>query len=245
MTIKTLYSVLGLPPSAFPEEIEDAFNRLKLQYPKAKLETDEAARVRFLALQQAYETLRNPDARSAYDQKLARAGVKIAPQAYGAGENGSGWLSTRNIIAAGLILVLISGMWVYHARQKARDEREAVDRVLRMAEEEKRRAAEVQDSREEQRRAQLEANQERQKQYQERQFRQDAERAGRQVGIQQQHAERQAEYQRQREMSQIKQREREQQYATQAAERAAQQRIREDQSKLRALCQERYGRSDC
>jgi len=245
MTIKTLYTVLGLPPSALAQDIEDAFNRLKLQYPKEKLEADEATRIRFLALQQAYETLSNPDARAVYDQKLAKAGVKVSPQAYGADAGAAGWLSTRNIIVAGLILILISGMWVYHERQKAREQREAVDRVLRMAEEEKRRAAEAQVTHEERRQAQLQANEERQKQYQERQLRMDAERTGRQVTMQQQSAERQAEYERQREEAKAKQQAREQQYAAQAAERAAQQRIREDQAKLRALCQERYGRSDC
>jgi curved DNA-binding protein CbpA len=245
MTVKTLYTVLGVPSSALPQDIEDAFNRLKLQYPKEKLEADDATRIRFLALQQAYETLSNPDARAVYDQKLAKAGVKVNPQAYGADVDAAGWLSTRNIIVAGLILILISGMWVYHARQKAREQREAVDRVLRMAEEEKRRAAEMQASQEERRQAQLQANEERQKQIQERQFRMDAERAGHQVTMQQQNAERQAAYQRQREEAQAKQQAREQQFAAQAAERAAQQRIREDQAKLRALCRERYGRTDC
>jgi len=36
MTIKTLYSVLGLASSAYHEDIEEAFNRVKLQYPKVK-----------------------------------------------------------------------------------------------------------------------------------------------------------------------------------------------------------------
>jgi curved DNA-binding protein CbpA len=245
MTVKTLYSVLGLPASAFPEDIEDAFNRLKLQYPREKLEADEAARTRFLAMQQAYETLSNPDARAVYDQKLAKAGVKISPQAYGLDNSGAGWFSTRNIIVSGLILILISGMWVYHARQKAREQREAVDRILRMAEEEERRSAESQAAQEEHRRAQLEFSQQRQKEYQDRQLRQDAERIGRQVSIQQQNAERQAESQRQRELAQIEQRAREQQYAAQAAERAAQQRIREDKARLRELCIQRYNRIDC
>ena len=144
MTVKTLYSVLGVASSAYPEEIDDAFDRLKLQYPKAKLDADENARMRFLAAQQAYETLSNPDARALYDKKLAKAGIKVNTQAYAAEGGNTGWISTRNIIVAGLILILISGMWVYHARQKAREERETVARVLRLAEEEKQRQAELQ-----------------------------------------------------------------------------------------------------
>ena len=245
MTVKTLYTVLGLASSASYEDIETAFNRLKVQYPKDKLDTDENARIRFLAAQQAYDTLSNPDARELYDQKLAKAGIKVNMEAYVGEDIATGWVSTRNILVAGLLLILISGMWVYHARQKAREERQTVERLLRMAEEEKRRVAEMQASQEERRQAQFEANQERQKQYQERQFRPQAERTGRQISMEQQNAERQAAYQRQREQAQITQKAREQQYAAQAAERAAQQRIQSEKARLRELCRERYGRTDC
>lgn len=245
MTVKTLYTVLGLASSATHEDIETGFNRLKLQYPKDKLDADENARIRFLAAQQAYDTLSNPDARELYDQKLAKAGIKVNTQAYAAEGGAASLISTRNIIVAGLILILISGMWFYHARQKAREERQTVERILRLAEEEKRRLAERQAAEEEHRQTQFEANQDRQKQYQERQFRAEAERTGRQISMEQQNAERQAAYQRQREQTQTNQRSREQQYAAQAAERAAQQRIQSEKNQLRELCRERYGRSDC
>ncbi len=245
MTVKTLYTVLGLASSASAEDVETAFNRLKLQYPKDKLDTDENARIRFLAAQQAYDTLSNPDARELYDQKLAKAGIRVNTQAYAGEAGATSLMSTRNIIIAGLILLMISGMWVYHARQKAREERQTAERVLRLAEEEKRRIAELRASEEERRQVQFEANQERQKQYQERQFRAEAERTGRQISMEQQNAERQAVYQRQREQAQINQHAREQQYAAQAAERAAQQRIQSEKAQLRELCRQRYGRTDC
>jgi len=245
MTIKTLYTVLGLPSSAYAEDIEDAFNRLKLQYPKDKLETDESARIRFLALQQAYETLSNPDARAAYDQKLAKAGVKVSTQAYALDGDGAGWFSTRNIVVAGLILILISGMWVYHARQKAREERETVDRLFRMAEEEKRRQVELQEREEVRRQARLEDSQQRQVDARERQFRMESERIGRQVSMEQQNAQRQADYQRRQEQQLAEQKQRQEMHARQQEEMNAQRRLQEEKRQLREMCMKRYNRPDC
>lgn len=245
MTVKTLYSVLGVAPSVYPEEIEDAFDRLKLQYPKAKLDADENARLRFLAAQQAYETLSNPDARALYDKKLAKAGIKVNTQAYAAEDGNTGWISTRNIIVAGLILVLISGMWVYHARQKAREERETVERLLRLAEDEKRRKGELQEAAEARRQAGFEQSQQRQVEARERQLRQEGERLGRQVSAEQQHAERRAEAQRRQEQHAIDQRQRQEQAARRQTEYDAQRRLQEEKRQLRELCMKRYNRPDC
>lgn len=245
MTIKTLYTVLGLPPTAYAEDIEDAYSRLKLQYPKEKLEADEHARARFLAIQQAYDTLGNPDARAAYDQKLAKAGIRTGAQAYTAEAGGHGWLSTRNVIIVGLTLILISGMWVYHAREKAREERETVERLLRMAEEEKRRQVELQEREEARRQARIEESQQRQAEARERQFRLDAERLGRQSSMEQQNAQRQADLQRRQELQQIELRQRQEQAARQQADLAAQRRLQEEKRQLRELCMRRYNRPDC
>lgn len=245
MVVKTLYSVLGVEPSVYSGEIDDAFDRLKLQYPKAKLDADENARVRFLAAQQAYETLSNPDARALYDKKLAKAGIKVNTQAYAIEEVNAGWISTRNIIVAGLILILISGMWVYHARQKAREERETVERVLRLAEEEKRRQAELQTAAEARRQAGFEESQQRQAEARERQLRQEGERLGRQVTSEQQNAERRAEAQRRQEQYAIDQRQRQEQAARRQNDYEAQRRLQEEKRHLRELCMQRYGRPDC
>lgn len=245
MAIKTLYSVLGLASSAYPEDIEEAFHHLKLQYPQAKLDADENARIRFQAVQQAYETLRNPDARALYDQKLAKAGIKVNTQAYAAEDGATGWISTRNIIVAGLILILISGMWVYHARQKAREERETVERLLRLAEEEKRRHGELQAREEERRQAGFESAQQRQIEARERQLRMEGERLGRQVSSEQQNAERRAEAQRRQEQYAAEQRLRQEQSARQQAEYNAQRRLQEEKRQLRELCMKRYNRPDC
>jgi curved DNA-binding protein CbpA len=245
MTIKTLYSVLGLASSAYPGDIEEAFNRLKLQYPKGKLEADENARARFLALEQAYETLSNPDTRAIYDHKLARAGVKVNTSAYAVEDGKTGWISTRNIIVAGVILILISGMWVYHARQKAREERETVERLLRLAEEEKRRQAELQASEEARRQASFESSQQRQIEARERQHRLEAERIGRQMSAEQQNAERRAEAQRRQEQQARELKERQELQARHQAEASAQRRLQDEKRQLRELCMKRYNRPDC
>jgi FtsZ-interacting cell division protein ZipA len=196
-----------------------------------------------MAIQQAYETVGNPDARAVYDQRLARAGVKVEP-VY-ANEESAGWISTRNIIVAGLILVIVSGGWVYHARQKAREEREVVERLLRIAEEDKRRQAEIQAREEERRQAQFEAAQARQTKNEERQFRQETENWSRRVSAERANAERQDEYQRQREQSLRDQKLRQEQYQQQAQDRAAQQRLQNEKRLLRETCLARYNRPDC
>ena len=49
MSVKTLYSVLGVDPAASQENIDDAFTRLKLQHPQARLDTDNPAGLRIPA----------------------------------------------------------------------------------------------------------------------------------------------------------------------------------------------------
>jgi curved DNA-binding protein CbpA len=248
MAAKTLYSVLGVEPSAMAEDIDDGFNRLKRQYPQAKLDADEDARMRFLAIQQAYQTLGNPEARALYDQKLARAGIQVAPS-YVVADEDPGWLSARNIAVAGIILILMSGMWFYHARAKAREERELATQILRLAEEEKRQAAEIKANEEARRQATFETSQERQIKNEERQFKLESERTARQASVQVQNAERQAEMERRREesarMQQQRQQLQQQQIAQQQAERAALQRLQNEKNQLREICRKQYNRSDC
>ena len=76
MAIKTLYSVLGLDSTASYDDIENAFKRLKLQHPKAELDADQDTRTRFLAAERAYQTLRDPDTRAAYDQRISKIGAQ-------------------------------------------------------------------------------------------------------------------------------------------------------------------------
>ena len=208
-----------------------------------------------MAIQQAYDTLGNPDSRAVYDQRLARAGVKVA-SAQATIVGGPGWLSTRNIMVAGLILIIISGSWVYHARQKAREQREIAERILRLAEDEKNRQAEIQAREEERRQAQFIAAQERQAKNDERQVRQENENFSRRVSSELSNAERQAENQRQREQAMNDQKARQEQNQRQGnervaqqqqreQERAAQQRLAEEKRQLREACMARFKRPDC
>ncbi|MDV2482370.1 J domain-containing protein [Methanoculleus sp. Wushi-C6] len=67
--VQTYYEVLGVAPDATPEEIRAAYRRLaKLYHPDVNSDPD--AGERFIAIQQAYETLSDPEARARYDLSL-------------------------------------------------------------------------------------------------------------------------------------------------------------------------------
>jgi curved DNA-binding protein CbpA len=67
-----LYAVLGVEPSASAELITSAFRaRVRELRPDTRVDTPTAAR--FGEVRQAYETLRDPALRAAYDQSCERA----------------------------------------------------------------------------------------------------------------------------------------------------------------------------
>jgi len=75
--VQTYYEILGVAPDATPEEIRAAYRVLVKQY-HPDVNHDPNAGERFIAIQQAYETLSDPDARARYDLALrggAGAGV--------------------------------------------------------------------------------------------------------------------------------------------------------------------------
>ncbi len=249
MIVKTLYSVLGVEATASQDDIDDAFTRLKLQHPQAKIDADENARIRFAAIQQAYATLKEPDARAAYDQRLKRAGIRVASSSSLAMDDGPGWMSLRNLFVAGFIVILVSGMWWYHARQVAREEAAAIQRVLKIVEEAKRKQAELAEAEEARRQASFESSQQRIDEDRERRQRFDAERASRQVGIDIRNSEREADMRLRQEKSEKERRERQEQNTKQQAERDAQRqaqlRIDNEKRQLREMCMQRYRRPDC
>jgi curved DNA-binding protein CbpA len=243
--MKTLYAVLGVDPGVGATELEDAFLRLKVRYPQGKLDSDENARIQFQGINQAYNVLSNPDSRKLYDRRLANAGVRTVTVTRDEFDEPSGWLSTRNLIVAGIIALLISGMWFYHAREKARMEQEIIERALRLAEEEKKREAEMRQAEETRRQQQFSANQERQAEMRERQLRNEAAQSGRESSYQsanlqrQQAAEaRQAEYDKQRRESQ-------EQMTKARAAQEAERRLYNEKQQLRSICMQRYNRPDC
>lgn len=109
------YARLGVQPSASPEEIRAAY-REKAQetHPDHNPEDSEAAE-RFQAVKEAYEVLRDPERRDAYDR--ARAGpevpevLRIAQQAP-AGCGGYLWRVFAGLAAVGVFFVLEAlGVW--------------------------------------------------------------------------------------------------------------------------------------
>lgn len=242
MAVKTLYSALGLETDAGYDDIEAAFTRLRLKYPQSLLDTDEAARIRFQAIRHAHAILKDPDSRAAYDRRISRAGIRTTVTGMPAD---SGWMAARPVIVLSMVILLVSGMWWYHARQTAAEEAEALQRVLQLAEAEKRRQAELQAQEAARRQALFEMQQQRQQETQERQWQQEARQASRQVDADLRNAQAQAEAQKRRERQDQETRERQQRMERQQAEREAQLRLQREQAELRRICMERYRRPDC
>lgn len=76
--METFYDTLGISRDATPDEIRAAYRALVKQY-HPDVNHDPDAGERFIAIQQAYETLIDPDARARYDLAL-RSGAGFAQQ---------------------------------------------------------------------------------------------------------------------------------------------------------------------
>jgi len=87
MQFKDYYSVLGVEPNAGEAEIKSAYRRLARKYhPDVSKET--GAEDKFKAVNEAYEALRDPARRKAYDQLRAggyRPGDEVPPAGFGGG----------------------------------------------------------------------------------------------------------------------------------------------------------------
>jgi len=70
--MKTLYQQLGITPQASQKAIQQSFFRLARKFDPSNLANQDsaAAREQYAAVQYAYRTLSDPDARANYDRSL-------------------------------------------------------------------------------------------------------------------------------------------------------------------------------
>jgi curved DNA-binding protein len=90
MQFKDYYSILGVEPSAGEGEIKSAYRRLARKY-HPDVSKEAGAEDKFKAVNEAYEALRDPARRKAYDQLRAggyRPGDDVPPAGFGGGPAG-------------------------------------------------------------------------------------------------------------------------------------------------------------
>ena len=101
MGFKDYYSVLGVEPNAGDAEIKSAYRRLARKY-HPDVSKEAGAEDRFKAINEAYEALRDPAKRKAYDQLRAggyRPGDEVPPAGFGGG--GPGGFEFEEVFAGG------------------------------------------------------------------------------------------------------------------------------------------------
>jgi curved DNA-binding protein CbpA len=76
MSVHDPYEVLGVGPKATPGELTSAYRRaVHRMHPDVRPDDTQAAAAEFAAVREAYEFLRDPDRRAAYDR--AQPSVRI------------------------------------------------------------------------------------------------------------------------------------------------------------------------
>ena len=103
MQFKDYYNVLGVEPNAGDAEIKSAYRRLARKY-HPDVSKEAGAEERFKAVNEAYEALRDPARRKAYDQLRARGyrpGDEVPPAGFGGGGSGAGGFDFDEVFAGG------------------------------------------------------------------------------------------------------------------------------------------------
>lgn len=103
MQFKDYYEILGVEPGAGDAEIKSAYRRLARKY-HPDVSKEAGAEDKFKAINEAYEALRDPQKRTAYDQLRARGyrpGDDVQPPPGGFGGGGYGSADFEEIFAGG------------------------------------------------------------------------------------------------------------------------------------------------
>jgi curved DNA-binding protein CbpA len=247
--MKSAYLVLGIPGNASKADVEDAFKKAQHHYSSPKLAADPDAVDKFLEVKTAFNVLRDSDSRAAHDRKLSS--MRDQPKAVESSVRkarvvdtemqASGFPLVWKVLVALAVLFLVVGFYVNSKRESAMKEQLLKETQQRQVEAEEAR-------KEEARAAKAEASQLRQAQkteQQERQFRQESDRAiaiVRSAEAQRNSQELQRQSAEQRE---IQRKEYEAKARDQNIAREAQQRLAMDKARIRELCYLNYRRPDC
>lgn len=84
MSDRGYYEVLGVAKGAADDEIKSAYRKLAIKYHPDKNKGDKEAEEKFKEATEAYEVLRDPQKRAAYDQ-FGKAGVGAGGPGFGQG----------------------------------------------------------------------------------------------------------------------------------------------------------------
>jgi curved DNA-binding protein len=103
MQFKDYYEILGVEPSAGEAEIKTAYRRLARKY-HPDVSKEAGAEEKFKSVNEAYEALRDPQKRAAYDQLRTRGyrpGDEVQPPPGGFGQGGAEGFDFDEIFAGG------------------------------------------------------------------------------------------------------------------------------------------------
>ncbi|WP_457278952.1 DnaJ domain-containing protein [Polaromonas sp. P5_D5] len=243
--MKSAYLVLGVPGNANKEDIEVAFNKANIHYSPARLAADPQAVDRFLEVKTAYQVLRDDESRAAHDRKLSstltRPAAARLDRTIKVEQESSGLTRVVVILAVGVAMLFAGSFYISSKREAARKEQAAQELRLKVQAEEDARKEELRLAAEEANRQQIA----KQAAQQERQFRQESERAINNVRS----AEAQRSYLESQRASAEQREAQRKEYEAQSREqnkvREAQNQLARDKARIRELCYQNYRRWDC